>query len=168
MSAAAAKKKDGGGGQAVEGPHSPRFRNRQAFREYDISEKVEAGLKLLGTEVKSLRDGNCQIEDAFARVERGEVLLYNADIAIYPQAVGVLQHEPRRTRKCLLHKAQISTLLRLTQQKGMTIVPLALYFRNGYAKVELGLGRGKQSADRRQDLKEKQMRRDIDRAMRRH
>jgi SsrA-binding protein len=148
-------------------PHAPRTQNRQAFREYHIIERVEAGLVLTGTEVKSLRAGKCQLDDAYARIEGGQVFLVGADIAIYPQAVGSLQHEPKRTRKCLLHNRQIEMLTKLTAAKGMTIVPLALYFRNGYAKVELGVGHGKQTHDKRQDLKERQARRDIDREMRR-
>ena len=148
-------------------PHAPRISNRRAFREFEIVERVEAGLALVGTEVKSLRRGKCQLDDAYARVDNGQVALVGVDIAIYPQAVGVLQHEPKRTRKCLLHKRQIEQLTKLTAAKGMTIVPLALYFRNGYAKVELGVGRGKQDYDKRQDLKKRQAQRDIQREMRR-
>ncbi|NLF32281.1 MAG: SsrA-binding protein, partial [Planctomycetes bacterium] len=99
-------------------------------------------------------------------VAGNEVFLVGVEIAIYPQAVGVLQHEPKRTRKCLLQKRQIAQLVKLTSQKGMTIIPLAVYFRNGYAKVELGVGRGKQQRDKRQDLKDRQVKRDIHRALR--
>ncbi|NQU75199.1 MAG: SsrA-binding protein SmpB [Planctomycetes bacterium] len=148
-------------------PHAPRIRNRRAFADYEISEHVEAGLVLTGTEVKSLRAGNCQLDDAYAHLSDGEVLLIGADIAVYPQAVGALQHEPKRARKCLLHKSQILQLLKLTAQKGMTVIPLAIYFRNGYAKVDLGLGKGKQSHDKRQDVKNRQAQRDIQREMRR-
>ena len=147
--------------------HAARTRNRQAFREYEIVERVEAGLVLTGTEVKSLRAGKCQLEDAYARVSKGEVFLVGADIAIYPQAVGAMQHEPKRMRKCLLHKRQIAQLIRHTAQKGMTIVPLTVYFRGGYAKVELGIGCGKQVRDRRQQLKQRQAQRDMDREIRR-
>jgi SsrA-binding protein len=148
-------------------PHAPRISNRRVFREFEIVERVEAGLVLAGTEVKSLRLGKCQLDDAYARVDSGRIVLVGADIAIYPQAVGVLQHEPKRIRKCLLHKRQIEQLIKLTAAKGMTIVPLALYFRNGYAKVELGVGRGKQDFDKRQDVKKRQAQRDIQREMRR-
>ena len=148
-------------------PHAPRFRNRKAFHEYHIDERVEAGMVLFGTEVKSLRDGKCMLEDAYARVTDGEVFLVGADIAQYPQAVGVLQHDPKRTRKCLLHSRQIDQLTKMTAQKGMTIVPLAIYFHNGHAKVELGVGRGKVHHDKRRDLKERQAKRDVERAMRR-
>ncbi len=148
-------------------PHAPRFRNRKAFHEYHITERVEAGLALVGTEVKSLRAGKCTLDESYARVTAAEVFLIGVDIAQYPQAVGVLQHEPKRIRKCLLHKRQIEQLQKLTAQKGMTIIPLAVYFHNGYAKVELGLGRGKETRDKRRDLKDRQAKRDIDRAMRR-
>jgi SsrA-binding protein len=145
---------------------TPRVRNRKAFHQYEITERVEAGLKLTGTEVKSLREGKCQLDEAYARIDDGEVYLVGADIAIYPQAVGSLQHEPKRTRKCLLHKRQIEQLAKLTASKGMALVPLAVYFRHGFAKVELGVGRGKQRHDKRQAIKERQIQRDIDRAMR--
>ena len=148
-------------------PHAPRTRNRRAFREYDIVERVEAGLVLTGTEVKSLRAGKCQLDEAYARITNGEVFLAGADIAMYPQAVGAMQHEPKRTRKCLLHARQIAELGKLTVQKGMTIIPLAVYFHGGYAKVELGVGRGKQTRDKRQDLKKRQAQREIERQMRR-
>jgi len=149
------------------GAHSPRFRNRKAYHEYHIEEKVEAGLVLVGTEVKSLREGKCNMEDAYARITEGEVFLVGMDIAQYPQAVGALQHDPKRTRKCLLHKRQVAQLIKLTAQKGMTIIPLAVYFHHGYAKVQLGVGRGKLQRDKRRDLKDRQAKRDIDRAMRR-
>ena len=162
-----AKKQKTSTAEPPSGPHAPRFRNRRAFHEYHFEERVEAGLVLAGTEVKSLRSGKCNLEEAYARVTGAEVFLVGAEIAIYPQAVGVLQHEPKRTRKCLLHKRQIDQLIKLTAQKGMTIIPLAVYFHNGYAKVELGVGRGKQQRDKRRDLKDRQVKRDIERAMRR-
>jgi SsrA-binding protein len=162
-----ARKPGSTSGEAESRPHAPRTQNRQAFREYHIIERVEAGLALTGTEVKSLRAGKCQLDDAYARIDDEQVFLVGADIAIYPQAVGVLQHDPKRSRKCLLHKRQINQLVKLTAAKGMTIVPLAVYFRNGYAKVELGVGHGKQMHDKRQDMKERQARRDLDREMRR-
>ncbi len=148
-------------------PHAPRISNRKAFHEYEFLERVEAGLVLTGTEVKSLRAGHCQLDDAYARLDDSEVFLVGADIAVYPQAVGVLQHEPKRVRKCLLHKRQIQQLAKLTAAKGMTIIPLAIYFHSGHAKVELGVGRGKQAFDKRQDLKKRQADRDIQREMRR-
>ncbi|TFG51646.1 MAG: SsrA-binding protein SmpB, partial [Gemmatimonadales bacterium] len=143
------------------------FRNRKAFHEYHFEERVEAGLVLTGTEVKSLRDGKCTLDEAYARLTDDEVFLVGMDVAQYPQAVGVLQHDPKRTRKCLLKKRQIAQLIKLTAQKGMTIIPLAIYFNHGYAKVELGIGRGKVQRDKRRDLKDRQAKRDIDRVMRR-
>jgi SsrA-binding protein len=148
-------------------PHSPVIRNRKAFHEYHITEQVEAGLALVGTEVKSLRDAKCQLNDAYVRLRGREAWLVGVNIAIYPQAVGVLQHDPLRDRKCLLHKRQIEELVRLTAQKGFTIVPLAIYFKNGYAKVELGVGTGKRDFDKRQDLKKREADRDIKRALNR-
>jgi len=149
------------------GSHAPRIANRQAFRDYHIVQRVEAGLALAGTEVKSLRAGQCQLADAYARLSGGEVFLVGADIAIYPQAVGVLQHDPKRDRKCLLHKRQIAELTKLTAQKGMTIVATAIYFRNGRAKVELGVGHGKRAYDKRRDIKDRQAHRDMQRELRR-
>lgn len=148
-------------------PHEPTIRNRRAFHDYHIVERVEAGLALTGTEIKSLRAGRCQIEDAYARITDGEVWLLNMNVAIYPQAVGVLQHEPLRKRKCLLHRRQIAQLQKYVQQKGHTVVPLDVHFHNGRAKVELGVGVGKQAFDKRQDLKKRDAQRDMQRAMRR-
>ncbi len=161
------KKRITTGGEDAGGTHAPRIRNRKAFGEYQIIQRVEAGLSLAGTEVKSLRAGKCQLADAYARLSDGEVFLVGADIAIYPQAVGVLQHEPKRDRKCLLHKRQIAELTKLTAQKGMTIVATAIYFRNGRAKVELGVGHGKRAYDKRRDIKDRQVKRDVQREMRR-
>lgn len=146
-------------------PHAPTIRNRKAFHEYHIVQQVEAGLALVGTEVKSLRAGQCQMEDAYARISSGEVWLIGVNIAIYPQAVGALQHDPLRQRKCLLHKRQIAELARMTAQKGFTLIPLAIFFKKGYAKVELGVGQGKRDFDKREDLKKKQAQRDMKREM---
>ncbi len=159
-----AKKPEAGGEPGR--PHAPRTRNRRAFRDFEILQRVEAGLVLTGTEVKSLRAGKCQLEDSFARINRGQVYVVGMDIAVYPQAVGSLQHEPKRDRKCLLHRRQIAQLEKLTAAKGMTIVTLAVYFSNGYAKVELGAGRGKKQFDKRQDIKKRQIDRDMQRAIR--
>ena len=147
-------------------PHAPRIRNRKAFHDYHILQHVEAGLVLTGTEVKSLRAGQCQIEDAFARIRGTEVWLTGVNIAIYPQAVGALQHDPTRPRKLLLHRRQIAELQKLTAQKGNTLVPLTIYFHRGMAKVELGVAVGKQAYDKRQDLKTRQAKRDMDRDLR--
>ncbi len=137
--------------------------NSKARRDYHILESFEAGIVLRGTEVKSLRAGKGQIRDAFARVENGEVWLYNAHIDEY--AYGNLQnHQPKAPRKLLLHKAEIRKLTGLAEVKGNTLVPLALYWKNGKVKVSLGLGKGKAEYDKRQALKEKEADRELKRA----
>ena len=167
MSTKRQKTDETAGPPAHSGSHAPTIRNRKAFHEYHVVERVEAGLVLTGTEVKSLRAGNAQFEDAFARLREGEVWLIGANVAVYPQARGVLQHDPLRPRKCLLRSAQVRELEKLTAQKGFTLIPLAIYFGNGFAKVELGVAQGKRSFDKRDDIKKKQAKRDIDREMRR-
>ncbi len=137
--------------------------NSKARRDYHILETFEAGIVLRGTEVKSLRAGKGQIRDAFARVENGEVWLYNAHIDEY--AFGNLQnHQPKAPRKLLLHKNEIRKLTGLAEVKGHTLVPLALYWKNGKVKVSLGLGKGKAEYDKRQALKEKESDRELKRA----
>ena len=136
--------------------------NRKALRDYHILERYEAGVELRGTEVKSIRQGRLNLTDAFARVERGQVWLYNMDIQPYDKA-SFEQHEPRRTRRLLLHKREIAKLFAHTQQKGLTIVPLSLYIRKGMAKVELGVARGKKAHDKRRTIAERDMRRDLQR-----
>ena len=145
---------------------TPRVQNRKAWHDYHIIEKVEAGLELTGTEVKALRLGLMKIDESYARIDGSEVFLVGANIAHYPQAAEGMQHVPTRKRKCLLHRRQIEALQVRTAQKGLTIVPLAVYFKNGWAKVELGLAEGKQNYDKRQALKEKTHKRDMDRALR--
>lgn len=147
--------------------HAPTIRNRKAFHDYFISQQVEAGLVLTGTEVKSLRMGQCQLDDAYASIRGGEVWLIGANIATYPQAVGMLQHDPVRPRKCLLRRRQIAELARMTAQKGLTMVPLRVFFSHGLAKIELGVGEGKRQYDKRDDIKKRQAKRDMDREMRR-
>jgi SsrA-binding protein len=138
-------------------------RNKRARFEYHILDTVEAGLVLTGSEVKSIRDGNVNIHDAFARVEDGEAFVYGMEIAKYPFA-NILNHEPKRTRKLLLKKSEIRKLQVQLMEKGLTIVPLTLLFRRGLAKLELGVGRGKKLFDKREDLKKREAQRDIDRA----
>ncbi len=138
-------------------------RNRKARFEYSILETLEAGLVLTGSEVKSIRDGNVNITDAFARVEDGEAFLYGMEIAKYPFA-NILNHEPKRTRKLLLNKSEIRKLQVQLMEKGLTIVPLALLFRRGLAKLEIGVGRGKKLFDKREDLKKREANRDIERS----
>ncbi len=137
--------------------------NSKARRDYHILETFEAGIVLRGTEVKSLRAGKGQIRDAFARVENGEVWLYNAHIDEY--AFGNLQnHQPKAARKLLLHKGEIRKLTGLAEIKGNTLVPLSLYWKNGKVKVSLGLGKGKAEYDKREALKEKEADRELKRA----
>lgn len=137
-------------------------RNRRARFEYAIIDTVEAGLVLVGSEVKSIRDGNVVITEAFARVDDGEAWLYNMEIATYPFA-NILNHEPRRTRKLLLKASEIRKLSVQLMEKGLTIIPLTLLFRRGLAKLELGVGRGKKLYDKRESLKKRDSVRDIQR-----
>lgn len=141
-------------------------RNKRARFNYRVEESFEAGLMLRGTEVKALRAGNASLSDAYA-VPRGEELyLVNAHIGEYTPA-SRFQHEPKRARKLLLHRREIDLLIARINERGWTVVPLALYFKNGYAKVEIALARGKTHADRREDIKERETRRELDRARRR-
>lgn len=146
---------------------SPRIVNRRASHDYFITQKLEVGLVLTGSEVKSIRHGHVSLAEGFARVEphSGELWLYNVNVAVYPQA-GLMNHEPKRPRKLLARKRQIDQLATQTASKGVTLVPLALYFNaRGIIKLELGLGVGKQHHDKRADLRKKADRREIDRAM---
>ncbi len=136
--------------------------NRKALRDYHILERYEAGVELRGTEVKSIRLGKLNISDAFARVERGQVWLYNLDIQIYEKA-SFSQHEPRRTRKLLLHKREILKLFEHTQQKGLTLPVLRAYWKDSNVKIEIGVGKGKTKGDQREDLKEKAIKRETQR-----
>ena len=143
---------------------SPRIRNKKARFNFEILETIEAGLVLEGSEVKSLRDGKGNIDEAFARVKNGEVWLYNMYIGPYDQA-GQFGHDTRRTRKLLLKKREIDRFLGRAVEKGATLVPLTVYFKRGWAKVELGVAKGKREFDKREDLKLRESRRDIDREM---
>ncbi len=138
--------------------------NRKARHDYHIDDTYEAGLVLTGTEVKSLREGRASLVDGFAAVKEGEVWLHNVHIPEYTQGTWT-NHEPRRVRKLLLHRDQIRKLNAKTQESGLTIVPLALYFKDGHAKVEIGVARGKKSYDKRHSLAEREAKRDADRAM---
>lgn len=138
--------------------------NRKARHDYHVEETFEAGLVLTGTEVKSLRAGRASLVDGFADVKDGEVWLHNVHIPEYTQGTWN-NHEPRRTRKLLLRKDQIKRLAGKTQEQGLTLVPLSLYFRDGYAKVEVALARGKRSYDKRHALAEKQAKREAERAL---
>ena len=138
--------------------------NRRARHEFSIEDTIEAGIVLTGTEIKSIRDHKISIAEAYARVEKGEAWLVGAHIA--PWAGGNrMNHEPRRDRKLLLHRLEIDRLLGRSKAKGLTIVPLRVYFSRGRAKVELGLARGKQLHDRRRDIADRDSRRDIEREL---
>jgi SsrA-binding protein len=137
--------------------------NRRARHEYSILDTYEAGLVLTGTEVKSLRQGRASLVDAFATIDNGEAYLRNLHIPEYTQGTWT-NHEPRRTRKLLLHKAEISKLIGKLQETGLTLVPLQLYFSDGKAKIELALARGKRAYDKRQDLAKRDAQREIERA----
>lgn len=141
--------------------------NKKARHEYEILKTYEAGLVLLGTEVKSLRLGHASLVDAFAQERDGELLLYGLHIAEYGFG-GWTNHAPRRTRKLLLHRVEIDRILDRIREPGLTLVPLSLYFDNGWAKVELGIGRGRRSFDKRQVLAERDANREIARQLGRH
>ena len=138
--------------------------NRKARHDYHVEATFEAGLVLTGTEVKSLRAGRASLVDGYAEVRDGEVWLRNVHIPEYDQGTWT-NHEPRRPRKLLMRRDEISRLIGKTREKGLTLVPLALYFSDGYAKVELALARGKKSYDKRHALAEKQAKREADRAV---
>ena len=140
--------------------------NRQASHRYLLMEKWECGLVLTGTEVKALRDGKAQIKDGYASVRDGEVWLHNVHIPPYGPASRE-NHEPERPRKLLMHKHEIDRLIGKTREKGLTLVPTRLYFSGGRAKVEIALARGKDVGDKRQAIKEREMKREMERAIRR-
>ena len=142
-------------------------RNRKARHEFEILDTYEAGLVLKGPEVKSLRDGKVSFQDAFAMVENGEVWLYNLHISPYAPA-NRANVDPTRSRKLLLRKSEIESLVGEVQQKGLTLVPLDIYFRRGYAKVTLALARGRKLHDKREKLKRKTMEQEAERAMDRY
>jgi SsrA-binding protein len=141
-------------------------RNRRARHDYTIEDVVEAGLVLTGTEVKSLRAGRASLTDGFGMITDSEAWLHGVHIPEYTQGTWT-NHEPRRTRKLLLHRKEIERLARSTQERGLTLVPLSLYFKDGKAKIELGLARGKRSYDKRQDLAKRDAAREVDRELRR-
>ena len=140
--------------------------NRQARFRYHFLETWEAGLVLTGTEVKSLREGKAQIKDGYASVRDGEVWLHNVHIPPYAPATRE-NHEPERDRKLLMHRSEIDRLVGRTREKGLTLVPTRLYLRNGRVKVEIALAKGKDVGDKRQTIKEREMKREMDRAIRR-
>jgi SsrA-binding protein len=142
---------------------TPMIVNRRARHDYAIDETFECGIALAGAEVKSIRDGKVNLRDAYARVEGGEVWLYGMHVTPYAFARGDL--DPDRRRKLLLHRREIADLARATQQQGVTLVPLRLYFKDRRVKVELGVGRGKRAYDKRQAIAERDARREAERAL---
>ncbi|KQL40118.1 MULTISPECIES: SsrA-binding protein SmpB [Bacillaceae] len=139
--------------------------NKKAYHDYFIEETYETGIVLQGTEIKSLRAGKANLKDSFARVQGGEVWLHNMHISPYEQG-NRYNHEPLRTRKLLLHNREIVKLIGYTKETGYTLVPLKIYLKNGYAKLLLGLGKGKKQYDKRDDLKKKEAKREVERAFR--
>lgn len=139
--------------------------NRKALHDYEILERLEAGLVLTGSEIKSIRDGKISLQEAFARPERDELWLMGAHVAQY-EAASYNGHEPRRPRKLLLHRAQIRELTRELEQKGLSLIPLRIYLKDGVAKVELGLGRGRKQYDKRQAIAKREADREMQRELR--
>ena len=136
--------------------------NKKAWHNYFIEDKYQAGISLLGSEVKSLREGKVNLGDSYGDIKRGEIFLVDAHISPYSQA-NRLNHDPLRTRKLLLHKREIQRLIGKVQERGFTLIPLRLYFSNGKVKVELGLAKGKKLFDKRETLKRKTMEREMER-----
>ena len=136
--------------------------NKKAYHDYFIDEKYEAGIALHGTEVKSMRLGKCSIKEAYVRIENGEVFVVGMKISPYEQG-NIFNRDPMRTRKLLLHKAEINKLVGDTSEKGFTIMPLQVYFKDGRAKIEIGLAKGKKLYDKRQDIAKKDQRREHER-----
>jgi SsrA-binding protein len=139
--------------------------NRRARHDYEILDQVEGGLALLGSEVKSLREGKCQLKDAYARVDGGEMWLFGVHIPQYVFATGFGAHDPERRRKILLHRREITEFGDRVAREGLTLVPLSVYFRGGRAKVEIALARGRHTYDKRHALAARDARRDEERAM---
>ncbi len=138
--------------------------NRKARHDYFIHETYEAGMELVGTEVKSLRAGKANLRDSFAQIKNGEMFIIHMHISPYDEG-NRFNHEPLRTRRLLLHKKEIVKLFSQTREKGYTLVPLKVYFKNGRAKLELALASGKHTYDKRRDLAEKAAKRDVERAL---
>lgn len=136
--------------------------NKKAYHDYFILEKYEAGISLVGTEVKSLRAGKCSIKEAYVRIENGEVFVVGMNISPYEQG-NIFNRDPLRVRKLLLHKSEINKLVGDTAEKGITIMPLQVYFKDGRAKIEIGLAKGKKNYDKRQDIAKKDARREVER-----
>ncbi len=141
--------------------------NRKAFHDFHLLESFEAGLVLLGTEVKAIREGRVNLRDSYARVEDGEVFLYNVNISPYSHR-GYADHEPLRRRKLLLHRDEIRKLIGKTVEKGMTLVPVRLYFKDGRVKVQVSLAKGKKDYDKRETIKRREVERETRAAVKSH
>lgn len=139
--------------------------NKKARHDYFIEETYEAGMILQGTEIKSIRAGRVNLKDSFARIQNGELFLHNVHISPYEQG-NRYNHDPLRTRKLLLHRKEINKLIGESKEQGYSIIPLKIYIKNGYAKVLIGLAKGKKKYDKREELKRKEAKRDIERAFR--
>ncbi len=138
--------------------------NKKAYHDYTIIETIEAGLVLKGTEIKSIRQGKINLKDGFVKIQNGEAYLWNVHISPYDQG-NLFNHDPLRSRKLLLHKKQLQKLIGELKVQGNTLVPLKVYLKDGYAKVLVGLARGKKQYDKREDLKRKEQKREVDRAL---
>ena len=138
--------------------------NRRAWHDYFIDETFEAGMVLTGSEVKSLREGRANLKDSYARIAKGEAFLVNAHISPYP-AANQFNHEPTRTRKLLLHKREIRRLTGRISERGLTLIPLRLYFKKGRVKAELGLARGKKLYDKRETMRKRAVQREVERSL---
>ncbi len=141
--------------------------NKKAFHDYFIEENFEAGISLAGTEVKSLRMGKCSIKESFVRIEKGEVIIYGMHISPYEKG-NIFNKDPLRPRKLLLHKFEINKMIGQMQQKGYTLVPLNVYFKGSYVKVEIGLAKGKKLYDKRQDIAKKDQQREAEKQFKRN
>jgi SsrA-binding protein len=139
--------------------------NRRARHKFELLDRIECGIELVGSEVKSLRDGKAQLGDAYAVIERGEVWLRNAHIPPYPPAAGQ-NHDPDRPRRLLLHRYEIERLVGRVERRGLTLVPTRIYFKGPYAKVELALARGKEQRDRRREIRDRDIQREVERDFR--
>ncbi|MBN1765298.1 MAG: SsrA-binding protein SmpB [Sedimentisphaerales bacterium] len=145
----------------------PKIVNKKARFNYTLLEKLEAGMVLRGTEVKSLRQGRASLEEAFCRIQSGELYLFGCNIAIYEHG-NIMNHEPTRKRKLLVHKRELNKIESKLAQKGLTMVPLRIYFSRGRAKIEIALASGKTHGDKREKIKDRQIKRDIGREMRKY
>ena len=138
--------------------------NRKAYHDYHIEETLEAGIALLGTEVKSLREGRANLKDSYVLAKGGELFLFNCHISPYSHG-NIMNHDPLRTRKLLLHKKQISSLTGAANVKGYSLIPLKLYFKDSFVKVEIGLAKGKRLYEKREAIKEREAKREIEKTM---